>query len=190
MARVTETHARASALFKALRRSQHPRSHERPPADAALGGASPEQMCGISEGRCSCTFLLYGRPGCSNFAFDLWSYGDSNPRPLACHHQAGSPAASIAAGQRPRSYARVRLCPHGLRYFHAVLQAGRQPGPRAPRRAGADAEVAGSRRDARKALSDFTDAVVTTPPDQVDGGRATGTTVRSSTLAKSSGLQV
>ena len=35
-------------------------------------------------GRC-CTLLLYLLPGCSNYGSDLWSYGDSNPRPLACH---------------------------------------------------------------------------------------------------------
>jgi hypothetical protein len=38
-----------------------------------------EQMSGVSAGRRCCTFLLYSLSGFSNFAPDLWSYGDSNP---------------------------------------------------------------------------------------------------------------
>jgi hypothetical protein len=50
--------------------------------------------------RC-CTLLLYSPLNCSNFASDLWSYGDSNPGPLACHQWAGRPQQCVAAGHRP-----------------------------------------------------------------------------------------
>jgi hypothetical protein len=48
-----------------------------------------------------------------------WSYGDSNPGPLACHQQAARPPVSVLAGHRPRACAPVRSGPHRLRYFHA-----------------------------------------------------------------------
>jgi hypothetical protein len=57
----------------------------------------------------------------SNYASELWSYGDSNPRPLACHQHAGHPPKSIAAGHRPRTCEPVLCDPARLRYFPAVL---------------------------------------------------------------------
>ena len=51
---------------------------------------------------------------------NLWSYGDSNPGPLACHQQAVRPLASIPAGHRPGASTKIRLRPGRLRYFHAV----------------------------------------------------------------------
>jgi len=50
----------------------------------------------------------------------LWSYGDSNPWPLACHQQAPRPPECIRAGHRPRASPRVCLGPRRLRYFRAV----------------------------------------------------------------------
>src|SRR5260370_23079705 len=50
-----------------------------------------------------------------------WSYGDSNPGPLACHQQAARPPASIGAGHRPHRCVEVRRNPGALRYFPAVL---------------------------------------------------------------------
>ena len=47
--------------------------------------APAEQMYEASHGHRCCTSLLYPAPDFSNYAPDLWSYGDSNPRPLACH---------------------------------------------------------------------------------------------------------
>ena len=55
----------------------------------------------------------------------MWSYGDSNPRPLACHQQAGRPPEYIRAGHRPEQCTGVRRCPPRLRYFRAVLLASR-----------------------------------------------------------------
>jgi hypothetical protein len=49
-----------------------------------------------------------------------WSYGDSNPRPLACHHQAAHPPASITAGHRPDPCPLIHLRPRRLLYFRAV----------------------------------------------------------------------
>jgi hypothetical protein len=57
----------------------------------------------------------------SNYYPELWSYGDSNPRPLACHQQAGHPPESITAGHRPCGYPGVHRNPDTLRYFPAVL---------------------------------------------------------------------
>jgi hypothetical protein len=48
---------------------------------------------------------------------ELW---DSNPRPLACHQQAGHPSPSISAGHCPRTYAATRIDPGWLLYFPAV----------------------------------------------------------------------
>ena len=69
---------------------------------------------------CCCTRL---NPGLifSNRTFDLWSYGDSNSRPLACHQQATHPPQYIAAGHRPAACTPVRPGPGRLRYFRAVL---------------------------------------------------------------------
>jgi hypothetical protein len=77
--------------------------------------------------------VLALRPGLrfSNYIYDLWSYGDSNPRPLACHHQAAHPPPSITAGHRPRTSAPVPRDPRQLRYFPAVLPR-RSEGVRAP----------------------------------------------------------
>ena len=55
-----------------------------------------------------------------NMCVTLWSYGDSNPRPLACHPAATRPPACIGAGHRPRTSARVHRNPGLLRYFPAV----------------------------------------------------------------------
>src|ERR1022692_2403682 len=49
-----------------------------------------------------------------------WSYGDSNPRPLACHSVATRPPECICAGHPPRTCMRVRTDPGPLRYFAAV----------------------------------------------------------------------
>jgi hypothetical protein len=49
-----------------------------------------------------------------------WSYGDSNPGPLACHPAAGRPPQSICAGHRPTTSARVPRNPGRLLYFAAV----------------------------------------------------------------------
>jgi len=49
-----------------------------------------------------------------------WSYGDSNPGPLACHPAAGRPPPSICAGHRPRTSPRVPRNPGRLLYFPAV----------------------------------------------------------------------
>ncbi len=60
--------------------------------------------------------------GIRNIIFDLrWSYGYSNPGPLACHHQAAHPPESIPAGHRPCTYPTVHRNPDTLRYFAAVL---------------------------------------------------------------------
>jgi hypothetical protein len=57
----------------------------------------------------------------SNFASELgWSYGDSNPRPLACHPAAAHPPAFIPAGHRPRTCPMVCLRPSRLLYSAAV----------------------------------------------------------------------
>ena len=70
---------------------------------------------------CCCTSPWNRGLGLSNYASDLgWSYGDSNPRPLACHTAATRPPASIAAGHRPRGSARVPRNPGRLLYFRAV----------------------------------------------------------------------
>jgi hypothetical protein len=55
-----------------------------------------------------------------NMHVNWWSYGDSNPGPLACHPQAARPPVSVLAGHRPRACAPVRSGPHRLRYFLAV----------------------------------------------------------------------
>jgi len=57
----------------------------------------------------------------SNCTSDLWSYGDSNSGPLACHQQAAHPPKSITAGHRPAACTSVRQSPGRLRYFLAVL---------------------------------------------------------------------
>jgi hypothetical protein len=51
----------------------------------------------------------------------LWSYGDSNPRPLACHQHAGHPPEYIRAGHRPLTCRAGHQCPDTLLYFPAVL---------------------------------------------------------------------
>jgi hypothetical protein len=63
----------------------------------------------------------------SNYAPDLWSYGDSNSGPLACHQQAARPPASITAGHRPRPYLHMHRHPGRLLYFTAVLPRSRRP---------------------------------------------------------------
>jgi len=57
----------------------------------------------------------------SNYAPDLWSYGDSNSGPLACHQQAARPPASITAGHRPRPYLHMHRHPGRLLYFTLLL---------------------------------------------------------------------
>ena len=48
---------------------------------------------------CCCTALGTAGSGIRNLCFDLrWSYGDSNPTPLACNQQATRPPTSIPAG--------------------------------------------------------------------------------------------
>ena len=63
---------------------------------------------------------------------NLWSYGDSNPGPLACHQQAARPPQYVCAGHRPRKCAPVPSSPHRLRYFPAVPAslAGQAPNKR------------------------------------------------------------
>jgi hypothetical protein len=82
----------------AARKARHERAAQaRPPADGPGAGASPERR--PDPNRSTVRLLLYFaavlslNPGLifSNCAFDLWSYGDSNPRPLACHQQATRP---------------------------------------------------------------------------------------------------
>jgi hypothetical protein len=90
------------------------------PTVLAEKDALSERAC-ASSGDCRCgTFLLYSLPGFSNFASDQWSYGDSNPRPLACHPAATRPQKSISAGHRPCKYPAVHRNPDTLRYFAAV----------------------------------------------------------------------
>jgi hypothetical protein len=71
-----------------------------------------------------CTLLLYSRqiPGSEFriYACELWSYGDSNSGPLACHPAAGRPPPSICAGHRPTTSPRVPRNPGRLLYFPAV----------------------------------------------------------------------
>ena len=50
----------------------------------------------------------------------VWSYGDSNPRPLPCHTAATRPQQYICAGHRLRTSARVPRNPGRLLYFRAV----------------------------------------------------------------------
>jgi len=57
---------------------------------------------------------------CSNYAFDLGSYGDSNRRPLACHPLAANPPVPVHAGQGPGGSSIVRLRPGRLLYSAAV----------------------------------------------------------------------
>jgi hypothetical protein len=91
------------------------------------GGASPARR--PDSNRSTVRLLLYFaavlglNPGLffSNCVSELWSYGDSNPRPLACHQQATHPPPSIAAGHRPATCTPVRPGPGRLRYFRAVL---------------------------------------------------------------------
>ena len=60
-------------------------------------------------------------PRISNYVSDQWSYGDLNPRPLACHQQAAHPQQCVRAGQRLRTSVPVLPDPGRLRYFSAVL---------------------------------------------------------------------
>src|ERR1017187_9113117 len=90
------------------------------PTALAEEDALSEPTCGTSgDYRCG-TFLLYSLPGFSNYSSDQWSYGDSNPRPLACHPAATRPPECVAAGHRPGECTQVRLRPGRLRYFPAV----------------------------------------------------------------------
>src|ERR1700722_2161510 len=57
----------------------------------------------------------------SNNIAELWSYGDSNPRPLACHQQAGCPLLSITAGDRLSRCEAVCRDLIRLLYFAAAL---------------------------------------------------------------------
>jgi hypothetical protein len=102
--------------------------------------ASPRMIAFVDAGplmcgRC-CTFAAVQRrkspAKISIYRSYLWSYGDSNPGPLACHQQAGHPPASIAAGHRPTTSAPVPRNPGRLRYFPAVPLA-RPPCSRRPR---------------------------------------------------------
>ena len=70
---------------------------------------------------CCCTWPRNTGLMISNYASDLgWSYGDSNPRPLACHTTAPRPPQSICAGHRLRTSASVPRNPGRLLYFRAV----------------------------------------------------------------------
>src|ERR1035438_2514326 len=90
------------------------------PTALAEEDALSEPTCGTSgDYRCG-TFLLYSLPGVSNYSSDQWSYGDSNPRPLACHPAATRPPECVAAGHRPGECTRVHPRPGLLRYFPAV----------------------------------------------------------------------
>jgi hypothetical protein len=111
--------------------------------------------------------LLYLELGFRITCSDLWSYGDSNPRPLACHQQAGHPPQSICAAHRPRTCMRVRPDPGRLRYFPAVLisparmltapqPAGRRPAKATetlPRRLSATRHAAGTEQPQNPVLS-------------------------------------
>ena len=79
----------------------------------------------------------------SSLASDLCIYGDSSPRPLACHQQATHPPQYICAGHRPAACTPVRPSPGQLRYFRAVLPADPQ----------ASTNVADSRRASGDACS-------------------------------------
>ena len=104
------------------------------PTALAEEDALSEPTCGTSgDYRCG-TFLLYSLPGFSNYSSDQWSYGDSNPRPLACHPAATRPPECIGAGHRPRTSARVHRNPGLLRYFPAVRPDAPPPLRRATRR--------------------------------------------------------
>jgi hypothetical protein len=94
------------------------------------GGPVRPLTCGVVFGR-----IEEARPGMLSpsastrtppvriYAIELeeWSYGDSNPRPLACHQQAAHPQKSIRAGHRPQPCTGVRDRPTRLRYFRAVF---------------------------------------------------------------------
>jgi hypothetical protein len=70
---------------------------------------------------CCCTPPWNCGLGLSNYVSDLgWSYGDSNPRPLACHTLATRPQKCICAGHRLRTSASVPRNPGRLLYFRAV----------------------------------------------------------------------
>src|ERR1039457_3186 len=69
----------------------------------------------------------------SNCGCELrWSYGDSNPRPLACHPAATRPHTCISAGHRPPASTRVHPRPGLLQYFPAVRPPPPPPGPAHP----------------------------------------------------------
>jgi hypothetical protein len=80
----TRTFSQLTSLT-ASGRSQSPRTL---PADLAEEGPRSEQTRGVSSAHCCSTLLLYSPSRLSNYVSDLWSYGDSNPRPLACHRNA------------------------------------------------------------------------------------------------------
>jgi hypothetical protein len=94
---------------------------------APAGADGPEGLFDAEVG----SELLCGPPaavlapnpgfGFSNYASDLWSYGDSNPGPLACHQQAAHPPEYISAGHHPCKCPGVHRNPDTLRYFPAVL---------------------------------------------------------------------
>ena len=90
-----------------------------PPTAAAHQGEAPARTC-VRHFRRSrlryFTAVLPG-PGCSNFASDLGSSGDSNRRHPACKQQAARPPTSITAGYRPGACIRVLPGPYLLRYF-------------------------------------------------------------------------
>jgi hypothetical protein len=104
----------------AARRSRGARSSGRRPAsrpdrtrtNVRLPPAGPAVLC-----RCTT------RSTRSNQVPEMWSYGDSNPRPLACHHRAGHPPGSVPAGHRPGACTAARAGPGRLRYFPAVRRA-------------------------------------------------------------------
>jgi hypothetical protein len=99
--------------------------------------------------------------GISNCFSDLWSYGDSNPRPLACHSVAPRPQQYICAGHSPGASARVHRDLRLLRYFSAVrIQASPPPRelhdpPAGPPRSRSRHPPAG-RLHARQTSSDLT----------------------------------
>jgi hypothetical protein len=90
-------------------------------------GERIEQGCGTQQDVGRGTSLLYTptRHGTiiSNYIPELWSYGDSNPGPLACHYRAEHPPASVPAGHRPGACTAAHAGPGRLRYFPAVRQA-------------------------------------------------------------------
>ena len=84
-----------------------------------------ELACDAFRFGCCCTLLLYETREPYDQIFELWalklvwSYGDSNPRPLACHTVATRPQKYICAGHCLGTSASVPPNPGLLLYFRA-----------------------------------------------------------------------